>query len=668
MRARTFTLLLSGLLSLTPVAASTQQHRAAPSFTLKQAERGGQFFQALCAGCHGAKLEGAPSGWPLPMIGAAFLRPGRTLDDIFYILRTTMPEAAPGSLPTDAYLDLLAYILKQNGMTPGSTPLSASRATLQAVRLAEVAPAGRLPSAPPPPVITGQGSPVSDSDAPTQTELNGAAEGSEWLYHTGNYAGTRYSPLREIDRTNVGRLRVACAYQLGGGESFQSGPLVYRGTMYLTTATVTVAIDATTCRERWRYTWARRDLYVWPNNRGVAIKGHYLVRGTDDGYLVALDRETGTLRWARQVASPADGETITMAPLVFEDLVVIGPAGSEHGIKGWIGAFRLADGEPVWRFHTVPRPGEPGAETWANPAGVPMGGGSVWTAPSLDVERGELYVAVTNPAPDLPAGVRPGKNLYTNSLVALDVRTGKLRWYDQMVPNDFHDWDLTQSSPLFRARIQGRDRRLVVASGKDGKLRILDRESHERLSETPVTTLLNTDAPMGKDWTRFCPGFWGGVEWNGPAYHPDLGLLFVPSVDWCMRARLADTVRKVPGVMYIGGDVQIDSAGSGWVTAIDQVDGKVRWRYHSPKPMLAAVTATAGNLLFTGELTGDFLALDATDGRELYRFHTGGPLGGGVVSYAVEGKQYLAAASGHASFLLSEMGGAPTLFVFTLAP
>jgi len=456
-----------------------------------------------------------------------------------------------------------------------------------------------------------------------------------------------------------------CAYQVGAIETFVTGPLVWQGIMYLTTARLTIAIDAATCRERWRHAWEPRDEFVWVNNRGVALQDGYLVRGTADGYLLALDAATGHLLWARQIAKPAQGEQITMPPMIFEDMVIIGPAGSERNSQGWIGAFRLTDGTPVWRFNTIPRPGEPGAETWPIAPGVPVGGGGIWTAPALDVARGELFVAVGNPAPDLPKALRPGANLYTNSLVVLDVRTGALRWHHQPVPNDFHDWDLTQANPLIRLRDGTRSRDAIVLVGKDGVLRAIDRQTHDRLFETAVTTQENIDQPLTREGVRVCPGVLGGVEWSGPAYHPGSGLLFTPAVDWCSTFALADTVRYTPGKNYLGGTAKLDSISQGWLTAVDASTGKVRWRYRSEKPMVAAVTTTAGGLVLTGEATGDFLVLDVSTGRELYRLNTGAAMGGGVISYAVKGRQYIAAASGRAGFFFGSTG-APTMFVFAL--
>jgi alcohol dehydrogenase (cytochrome c) len=272
----------------------------------------------------------------------------------------------------------------------------------------------------------------------------------------------------------------------------------------------------------------------------VAVANGRVVRGTSDGYLLALVASDGRLLWARRAADSAIGETFTMAPVIYDDLVVIGPAGRENAISGWVAAYRVEDGEMVWRFKTVPGAREDGEDSWENPEDIVLGGGAVWTPFSLDPEREELYVAVTNPAPDLPATLRPGDNLYTNSIVALDVRSGELRWYEQLVPSDFHDWDLTQVSPLYESTIEGRERNLVATVGKDGLLRVLDRQTHEQWFETEVTTRENVEAPLTMNGVRACPGILGGVEWNGPAYSEKTNMVYVPAVDWCATFYLGE--------------------------------------------------------------------------------------------------------------------------------
>ncbi len=510
------------VLALNPAPALAQAQDEAGFFTATQAQHGAEVYRERCAACHGGELNG-PAAPPLtgPQFLRAWSKPQFTLDEFYYILRSTMPPESRGQLPEDETLDVVAYILQRNGYPAGDRELSADRAVLSAIRIEPRGEYAGMEMAAAPEWVEGEGGTEPSGSGPSQRMLESASSStSDWLFHTHDYTGRRYVDLDAINTGNVGDLRVVCAYQLADLGNFQTGPIVYDGVMYVTTTWTTVALDATTCRPQWRHEWEPLDEEGWQRNRGVAVKDGYVVRGTSDGYLMALDAADGRLLWARQVADPGAGETFTMAPMIYEDLILIGPAGSENAISGWVGAFRLEDGEQVWRFLTVPGATREGGASWGNPEGIVLGGGAVWTPFTLDVERGELYVAVTNPAPDLPAELRPGDNLYTNSLVALDVRNGELRWYEQLVPNDFHDWDLTQVSPLFRASIGGRERNLIGTVGKDGVLRAIDRDSHERLWETPITTIENNDLPLTKEGVLVCPGVLGGVEWNGPAYNP----------------------------------------------------------------------------------------------------------------------------------------------------
>ena len=657
--------LYASLLLPATIAAQT----APGIFTVEQAARGAKLYANACAGCHGRDLM---SGAAPPLIGSTFLAKSGNLNvnRLFRAVRQ-MPPGAGGSLPGDSYTDLTTYLLEQNGHAPGPVALNPIGPAAGATLVAPPAGAVKRAMPPPPEMIKGNASAVPRPGAgPTQQELNAAyTSKSNWLYHTHDYTGARYSASTQITPANVNRLRVACAFQLGEQSNFQTGPLVYNGRMYLNGTHTTVAIDARTCDLIWKHEWTPRAGAGASTNRGVAIKDGYLVRGTSDGYLFALNLENGQLIWARRAADRAQGETFTMPPLIFEDKIFISPGVSEFGISGWIGAFRLTDGQPLWRFKTVPQAGEPGSETWKNPRNIKIGGGGVWTPLSLDTEKGELYVAVTNPVPDLPAHLRPGDNLYTNSLVALDVRTGALRWHKQLVKNDSHDWDLTQVSPLFNASIGGRDVKLVATVGKDGVLRTLDRETKNALYETPVTTIENHDVPVTTKPTHACPGVLGGVEWNGPAYNPLTRMLYTPAVDWCgtFTASPDEDVQFAPGVSYLGGTYQADPKKRGWISAIDAVTGEVRWKYESAKPVLGAVTTTAGGLVFAGELTGHFLALDAKSGKVLHRLQTGGPIGGGLVSYEINGQQHIAVTSGRPSaFWWEGHAGSPTVFILTL--
>ena len=508
---------------------------------------------------------------------------------------------------------------------------------------------------------------------PSQKQLNEAAASKEnWLHPNHDYAGLRFVDTKQITAANVAALRPACMYQSKERVPAQSSPLVYDGTLYFTTTHYTVAIDATSCRLRWEHAWQPRAKEVFPPNRGAAIQDGKIVRGTADGYLLALNAKSGALIWSQPAADSKSGQFLSMPPLIYEDLVVIGTAGSEWAAKGWVGAFRLSDGAAVWKFSTIPEAGEAGSETWGkDPEIAAHGGGSVWTPFSFDLERAEVYVPVGNPAPDFYDEARPGANLYTSSLVVLDARSGKMKWYYQTVPHDIHDWDLPQVSPVFTTTVAGKKRRVVAASGKDGLLKLIDRDTHEQLYSVPFVTRENVDVPLG-DAIRVCPGPLGGAEWSSPAYDPMSNTLFEPANDWCAVIQKDKTPPHFDADMYLGGLPHMDpwEKARGRLTAFDASTGKERWRYDAAKPMLAGVTATSAGLLFTGESSGDVIALDASSGKVLYRFNAGGPVAGGVITYEIRGKQYVAAVSGFMSkfFELNggDQGGTPTVTVFSL--
>jgi alcohol dehydrogenase (cytochrome c) len=393
-----------------------------------------------------------------------------------------------------------------------------------------------------------------------------------------------------------------------------------------------------------------------------------------------MDSKTGKELWSRQIAKPSEGYFISMPPLIYEDLVLIGPAGSEFAGKGWVGAFRLSDGEPVWKFNTVPDPGEPGAETWGDdPNALKHGGGNLWTPMSLDVEKELLLVPVGNPAPDFYDKDRPSANLYTTSIVALDVHTGKLAWYHQAVPHDVRDYDLTHVAPIFTTTVGGQQQTVIALTGKDGLLRVLDRDTRNVDYSVPFTTRENAEGPIGISFTHVCPGLLGGHEWSGAAYSPRLNALFVPATDWCNQLRPAAQPPDPQGQenrgQFFGGEFQFDpwANARGWLTAFDAATGATRWRYQSSKPMIGGVAVTGGDVVFAGEITGDFLVFDASDGKVLYRHNVGGPIAGGMVSYASGRKQYVALVSGfvggYYNQMAPEIGGAnPTITVFALKP
>jgi alcohol dehydrogenase (cytochrome c) len=642
--------------------ASAQTERL---YTQAQAERGKPLYAQHCASCHGQNLEGTPSS---PLTGERFMAKwnDRTFDELYYITKMQMPYGKPDSLTVQQYLDIVAFMLASNGYVAGPRELAAD-ATLKQIKLRRQS--GAPLAAAPAPVFYSSGLKASTTK-PTQAELNAASNTTDWLLPNHDYGGQRFVNLKQINRQNAASLQRVAVYQTGDTSIFHNNPLVYQGVLYVATSNSTMALDATTLKVKWRVDRKPKGPDGWPMNRGLALKDGKLVRGTHDGYLLAYDAADGTLLWERPVLDRKKREAgFTMAPLLYEDLILIGPAGSEAGVKGWVGAFRLENGEQVWRFNTVPDAGEPGAETWKDATARETGGGSTWAPFSLDAKQGVLYVPVSNPAPDFYTDSRFGSNLYTNSLLAFDVRTGKLKWYYQAVPADFHDWDLTQVSPLFETRIKGKMRKLITVVGKDGLLHVLDRETREPLYKVPVTTRKNVDVPLTTtEGIYACPGVLGGVQWNGPAYNPGLNMLFVNAVDWCGSFKKAQEFRRGESRGFMGGTYTYDAAekSRGWLTALDAATGQVRWKYESQRPMLAAVTTTAAELVFTGELTGDFLVLDARDGKVLYRFNTGGPLNGGVITYGINGRQYVAVNSGNASGFWRTSRASATVLLFAL--
>lgn len=496
---------------------------------------------------------------------------------------------------------------------------------------------------------------------PSQAELSAAADNTaDWLHATHDYAGQRFVRLDQINARNASELRPVCIHQLATVETFQSNGLVHDGVLYVTTPKKLVAIDATNCAPLWSHTIEPRREGGIASQRGMAIKDGLIVRGTQDGHLLALHARTGEVAWDRLITDPDSGDSVNGAPLIFEDMVIAGPAGTYNG---FVAAFDLATGEPRWRFNTMPQPGEPFRDTWGSEetlASGEIGGGSVWTLMTLDAEAGLLYVPVGNANPAFYGDDRPGDNLFTNSVLVLDVRTGERQWHYQMAPHDVHNWDTSQAGPLFTATIDGVERRLVAATGKIGELFLIDRDTQDVVHRLPVTSMKNAGAALTREGIHMCPGYFGGVLWNGPAYSPDTGLLYVPSIDWCSEFyENADEPR--------GGGYRMDplDKANGWITAVDPITGTVRWRYQAGTPMLAAVTATSGGVVFTGDLDGQFLVLDARNGDRLYSFATGGSMMGGVLSYQIGGRQFVAALAGSQSALYGAHGS-PSVVLFAL--
>jgi PQQ-dependent dehydrogenase (methanol/ethanol family) len=488
--------------------------------------------------------------------------------------------------------------------------------------------------------------------------------GGEWLSYNNSLDGQRFSPLKQINTTNAAQLGQVCRVQIDGPTSFHGGLVVQGGVIYTATGRETVAVDAATCALRWKFDYQPEDPRCGGGNRGVAVLDGRVFRGTCDGRLVALDAATGQLLWKNVIASPQLGEGTAAAPLAWQGVVYMGVSGSELGVRGRVVAFDAATGKELWRFHTIPAGKEIGAETWKRAGTAKTGGGGVWGAMSLDVPRGELLVPVGNPWPDIDIGYRPGKNLFTNSVVALDARTGALRWWYQVSPEDWMDLDLAAAPVVYRVN-GGRD--LVAIGGKDGHLTVVDHDTQQLVFRTAVTTVEHIHKKPTPQGARLCPGYAGGVEWNGPALDRLNDALIVGAVDVCFIVKLG-TTEYHPGEANFGGTIEPDGPTSGWITAVDRESGAVRWKYHTEKPVVAGITPTAGGVTFAGDLAGNFLVFNSKSGELLFKTPAGGAMAGGVVTYELGGKQYVAFAAGNISRNAFGDLGMPSVVVMTLNP
>lgn len=499
---------------------------------------------------------------------------------------------------------------------------------------------------------------------------NGLAEDAEytdtaWLGFNNDLASQRYSVLKEINTSNVAGLKEICRIELSDGGSLQSGPILVNGMIYVTTALDTFAVDPATCKQIWKSTHKPVGQMPFVVNRGAAYGNGLLVRGTPDGHLIALDAKTGNVAWEHRIADSSYGEFPSMAPLVWQGVVYMGIAGSDWGMRGRVMAYDLRTGRELWRFQTIPRGKEIGASTWKRPESALTGGGGVWGAMSLDVREGELFVSVGNPAQDFLPKTRPGDNLFTNSLVVLDARTGNVKWWYQAVKNDPWDYDLSSAAVLYPSKSGGRD--LVAVAGKDGYLHGLDRTTRKLLFKTAVTTQFKEAPAPTRQGARHCPGNIGGVQWNGPAYDVALNQLVVGAVDWCFISTMTDP-DYVRGQLKFGGSTKPapNEKATGWVTAVDSDTGTVKWKYRTEAPVVAAITPTAGGVTFAGDSAGNFLGFDSASGKVLMSRKLDGALGGGIMTYSVAGKQYVAITTGNISRLTFGGAGNPSLVVWGL--
>jgi alcohol dehydrogenase (cytochrome c) len=522
-------------------------------------------------------------------------------------------------------------------------------------------------------------------------------EPTNWLMYYGNYKGWRYSPLQQINTANVKRLVVKWKFHTGSGtENFQVTPLVVDGVMYLTNQKNEVfALHAETGKILWRYTYFHIEFSpqmpgrMWGHaqHRGVAVAGGKVFLATQDAHLVALDAKSGEVLWKTQAGDAGAGHGFTSPPLIVKDKAILGTLTGEFPTRGFIDAYDIETGKRVWRFYTVPGPGEPGHETWGGDSWR-YGCGPAWLPGTYDAELHLVYIGIGNPCPMFSGDERPGDNLYTNAIVALDPETGTLHWYFQVIPHDLWDYDAANELVLVDMAVDGKPVKALLQANKNGYVYAFDRTDGRLLYAKPfvaritwTTGLEATGRPLPglfptPEGKVICPSAFGGKSWNHMAYHPERGQVYIPASDMCQRMTQVQ-VQPRRGVVYYGGEGRALGAGAdGMLEALDVQTGESRWQYRSKYPMMASVLATGGDLVFTGDVEGNALAFDASNGELLWSFGTGSGLRGSPITYAVGGKQHIAVPSGWGgvaaegfSQAFPALAAAPrgsTLFVFGL--
>ncbi len=621
-----------------------------------QSTAGRSVFEGRCAQCHGGDGNGGEMGPPitvrLPVLSdddvRALVREGRPT-------RGMPPQAVPAA-------EMAALLLHLRSIERREAPLPRTSVRTVDGTLLEGA-------------VLGEG--VDDlqlrtADGRVQLlrkdgdRVRAVTSGANWPTYNGETGGNRHTTLRGIDKSNVARLAPQWLATMPGGGMLQVTPVVVDGIMYVTAPNECVALDAGSGRQLWRYSRPRTKGLVGGNaNRGVAVAGDRVFMMTDHAHLIALDRFTGALIWDTVLADWRDNYSASSAPLTAGDLVITGVAGGEHGANGFVAAIDQATGKEVWRFRTVPLPGEPGSETWQG-KDIAHGGAPTWFTGSYDPALDLVYWPTGNPSKEYDGSDRLGDNLYASCILALDRRTGTLRWHYQFTPHDLWDWDATQTSVLVDAPWQGRTRQLMLHANRNGFFYVFDRATGERLLSTPFVRHLTWASGIGSDGrpirlpnqdpspqgTRVCPSQDGATNWFSPSFNPATGLYYVQTFEKCSIYTTRPQGDWQPGQSYLGGSQRIDTdpPPQRLLRALDVTTGALRWELPQvgPGDSWGGTLSTATGLVFLGADSGALMAVDAETGAPLWHFRTNQTWRASPMTYEFDGRQYIAVAAGPA--------------------
>lgn len=507
---------------------------------------------------------------------------------------------------------------------------------------------------------------------PTRSALQVSTEdlltspaGENWTSYNGDYSGRRFSRLADINRANVSQLRAAWVFHPGNSQRLEATPVVVSGVMYVTSANDVFALDARTGRRLWHYarpvSSGLLDDAAAHKNRGVAVWQHFVYTETDDAHLLCLDARSGNLQWDVQYADKAKHYGATSAPLVVKDAVIVGTSGGDSGVRGFVAAYDANSGALKWRLWTIPGPGEFGSASWPGDSYL-HGGATTWMPGTYDPALDTLYWTTSNAAPDFVGDSRPGDDLYTACVLAIDANSGKLKWYFQFTPHDVYDYDANETPVLLDVAEKSTMRHLLVQANRNGFLYVLDRTNGKFLSATPFIKKLNwatgVDAsgrPLlsgripTQEGTYICPGILGATNWFSPSYNPGTGLLYVMALESC-QVFFSKPKPFAKGETYYGTGTKIpaDEHSQKILLALSVVDGKEAWRYPQAGQgnSWGGTLTTAGKLVFFADDSDSLEAVDAETGKPMWHFNTGQSFSASPMTYAVDGAQYVAICAG----------------------
>ncbi|MDB6087259.1 MAG: pyrrolo-quinoline quinone [Gammaproteobacteria bacterium] len=665
-------ILVIALLAVSPAGGQPKQPNSSGSFTTAQASSGASVYAQYCVNCHGPNLQGE-SGPPLSGQTLRQAYGAGTAAQLYDFISRQMPQDKPGSLSQQQYLDVTAYILSRNGLPSGNKPLDL--ASLSQVRMSEArisatasgpntneivraAPPTRNVYAKPP---AGANVNVTDS-----MMLGAASDRNNWLLHGRAYDNQRYSPLGQITADNVKSLSLVTLIQTGMTASFETTPVVVNGVMYITTPVVNkkmmvIAVNAATGERLWDVTYNLGPFQVCcgPVNRGVAVGYGKVYVATLDDQLLALDAVDGHTVWQSKLVNSQYGYSETLAPQIYDGMIIIGSAGGEWALRGFVAAYDAKTGQQRWRWMSTD-PKTYSGDSWQT------GGAMVWTTPAIDPQLGLVIFSTGNPNPDLDGTSRRGDNLYSDSIVALDVHTGQLKWYYQEVKHDVWDYDAVSNVVLFDVHQNGQTIPAAAEAGKVGWVFIVDRRTGKliRRSDPYVMMSKNMFTTPTREGVDMLPGANGGAEWSPPAYSPQTHYLYILAMDQLMRFT-TKPAQTVPGLIRLGSAFTNIAPGGiqdGPFVALDVETGKIAWQYKAPQPLIGGALATAGNVVFMGEGNGWFDAFNAKTGTRLWRYNLGAGVNAPPISYQVNGEQYIAVAAGGNFQLTYPYGDAVAIF------